>query len=196
METIIKLKQFANVDISASMAINKLNYLEMNDLIDFMQNQHGIKLSYDLAFPTKFNQANKDSLFCLEELAVLKQTLPIIFTSNRYVKEKPRGNFRCIGGIEGAAITADKRMKICTGAMDDIYYFGDISENSIADLWENPSPHIAFYRKEKLEDIKQCNCCSLQSKCNFTNCRVQAGVWTGDPKNPNPILCFMTRGSV
>ena len=196
INTIVKLKQFANADVVASMAINKLNYLELNDLIEFMQNQYGVKLSYDLAFPTQFNQANKDWLFGLDEFDNLKHILPMIFTLDRYIKEKPRGTFRCIGGREGAAITADKKMKICTGAMDDIYYFGDINESSVVNLWENPPPPIAFYRREKLKDIEKCNSCSLQSKCNFTNCRVQAGVWTGNPKNPNPILCYRIKGNI
>ncbi len=186
-----KLKKYPNITITISTIITKINYLSIDKFKKFIKNKYKYKHSTDIAFLTNKNTENKLLFFELDQFSLLKENIKNMFknkTDNNLEEKK----LRCRGGVDMATITYDKKLKICNGATDNIFYFGDISDiNSLLKVWETPPVHIQRFRNEKIKDIATCSKCNDLEDCLNVNCRILANSLLGDHLMHNPINCLM-----
>lgn len=185
------LKNKINIKVTISITINKLNIFNIKKLIIYIKEKYPFNYTIDLAYNTVSNDMNKDLFFNMNELHTINEIIPEYYQNMKGIKVKiNRNSHRCNGGIYSAAISADYYLKLCIGAFGNDFIFGNLKEKNLVELWENPPKNIQYFRKEKLKDLKKCKKCIHKNYCLTINCRLLAKTYTGDCKQPNPLICY------
>ncbi|MCK9427955.1 MAG: radical SAM protein [Acholeplasmataceae bacterium] len=195
MKSVELIASYSNIYGLASFTINKLNYKETDQFLDFAQHNIPLPITTDIAFTTKFNY-NDDIFFNIKDLDqcwhYLDSYKNLLLKLN---KENNKSYYRCSGGIKAATLTYDKKLKICNAAQNEEYYFGDVkTAHNVIKIWENPPENIIALRKELTSSISLCNKCKKKDSCKMVNCRLLAEAFTGNRLNPNPLICKTMMG--
>ena len=189
------LRDMNNVEVKVSVTLGKNNVREVRSLVDFIRREYQTDPTVDLIFPSGCTTEQKtDLVFAPEEFDQLRDLYPEYFrTAGTQSVVDGKTALRCIGGVNTLTIGADKKVRICNNASDDRFCFGSLDERSLTDLWLNPPRGIQFFRGERCCDVNMCKECDYDSKCIAVNCRTLAFCYTGNDRNPNPIICYAQR---
>lgn len=190
-ETLTFLKNCPHVKPYVSISLGKHNIDGIKNFHGFVKKEFGFSTTTDLMFPTEHNRHFQEMIFRPEDFDDLNCRYPEYFKNKTKGATKSDKNApRCVAAREMATLSADKTLKICNNAVADRFHFGSLERSSLTELWEHPPAHIDCFRQERNCDIAACRQCQLYSRCVITNCRTLAYYYTGDPSNPNPIVCF------
>ena len=180
-----KLKKYKNIEVYISSTIMRENIEFAAKFKDFIKNEFpDFIYGVDLITPCKTNQAHS---FRKDEFNEIYEQMPSLLNSRNSKSDK----FRCSGGRSQATLMVDGGLKICNGAVDEIFKFQyNAFDKGLIRAWDECGKNIAAFRKEKNKSMKTCKKCELKRECKITNCRIISYAYNGDCNTPNPIICF------
>ncbi len=190
-ETLTFLKDYPNITPYVSISIGKHNVDSIREFKNFVKSKFCFTTTSDLMFPTDFNCNFQEMIFLPKDFDELYSKYPEYFKNKTTNGTKSDKNSpRCIAAREMATLSANKILKICNNAVAEKFHFGSLKNTSLTELWEHPPAEIQAFREERNCDVLGCSQCNFYTRCTVTNCRTLAHYYTGDSRNPNPILCF------
>lgn len=188
MESLRLINKAPNINGGISTVVMRENIEDVQQLKHIVKEQFpNLGQRCKLILPTE-SKAQRKSAFSKEELEDIYQRFPEVFEMSEHAKKL---QYRCAGGIISAALDASKHLKICAAAQGECFWIGDLNEKTLYEAWTKPSDNVRKFRKEKNHAPEKCRRCRLKKKCHVENCRLQAQEYTGDMKNPNPVVCFI-----
>lgn len=81
----------------------------------------------------------------------------------------------CAAGTTRATVNAEGKLYPCVTAFGyDEFIIGDLTKESLQDIWRKKEEWRLFRGAIKIEDLKECNICSLNKCCTQKNCRLKS----------------------
>ena len=134
---------------------------------------------------------NKEHSFSKNDFDYIFEKYPKLFTFN---EKENDSKYRCSGGISQCTIMTNGYLKICNGAVDEIFKFkNNVFETGLIRAWTDCGKIIAKYRREKRRSSKICKKCNLRHKCSASDCRIISKAYLNSENLPNPIICYSMR---
>ncbi len=192
-----ELKGYDNVEVLIETAASKVNIGNLEEVVDFVEKEYPtFEHKSFVISPT----GDRDISFsCKEFKEITNRHRPLLadYTIRRQRRTLlPRKEHRCMGGVINGVITADKKVKCCPIAQNDVFTMGNLLNRTLSSIWANPENGTEAFRNEYIRSSKKCRKCKLKNRCGDKNCRVEAMTLTGDWRNDNPYTCIALENTI
>lgn len=181
-----ELKKAKNCVVFISTIVMKENLENSIKFEEYITKEYpNFYYSADLITPCP---TNKNHSFNLSDFDSIYKKYPKLF---EFKENESNSIYRCSGGISQCTLMADGNLKICNGAVDEVFKFKyNVFKNGLKKSWLDCGDNIKKYRKEKKKTSIKCRACSLKDKCFLTDCRIISKSFVGSEDLPNPVVCF------
>ena len=186
------LKKYSNCIVYVSSIIMKSNIDRASEFKKFMEKEYPMyKYAANLITPCP---TNTEHCFKIDEFDDVYKKYKNVFEIE---KNKDRKKNRCSGGISQCTIMVDGFVKICNGAVGDIFKFKhNVFKEGLVKTWLDCGDNIKIFRNEKRKNTLQCKKCAYKRKCYGTDCRIISEAYFGNTNFPNPIICYSAKRGV
>lgn len=189
------IKQYGNIEVMVETAISKMNLKEIDVIKEFVKRNYK-EFEHKMFVISPINGC--DCNLNYDDLLELRNNKGFLFEDylqKGIEKWLPfKNKYRCMGGVINGTITADRKVRCCPMAQDDVFTMGYLTENSLVQIWTKPEGQSADFRNERIKKFEKCKSCKEKNKCGNKNCRVEANSLTGDWRNVNPYTCIAVKG--
>jgi radical SAM protein with 4Fe4S-binding SPASM domain len=195
----ISALQDEGISIKIASVLNKLNYEQVFELIDFC-NKWEIIPNFGLQQP-KGRAKDEGKQF---ELSFHEYTTKMI-EINRHLCEKYgedrlllysngeiKSSNRCNAGVYGLAIASNGEIWPCRDFIGHSKSLGNIMKGRLFDIWNSDQPMLSLLRNQKIGGINICNECKHLNYCGC-GCPLDAFQQWGDYNWPDIQKCVFMK---